>query len=305
MVRYILTICLVLSVASCSGGRYSSVSKEGYFKIGKPYQIENTWYYPEENTSYVELGKASWYGPQFHGKLTANGGVFNQYEVTAAHRTLPIPSIVRVDNLENGKSLIVKVNDRGPYAKGRIIDLSRRSAELLGTINRGVAQVRVTYLPKETEALYQQLGITRAQRQKERIKVAELKRAHQKLYAPVVQGIAVKPIEVTSQDIVQPTVTSTEEETVTTVTPAAIQTSDPISQAGVFIQAGAFGHKKNAEALAQRLLTFGAAMVSPLKMNEAILYRVRLGPFKNQLDAESVLTHLASNGFSDATLVID
>ncbi|MBY0431887.1 MAG: septal ring lytic transglycosylase RlpA family protein, partial [Rhodospirillales bacterium] len=95
------------------------------YKVGKPYQIKGVWYYPSEDYSYDETGIASWYGPDFHGQYTANGEIFDQNNVSAAHRTLPMPSFVRVTNLDNGRELVVRVNDRGPFAHGRILDLSR------------------------------------------------------------------------------------------------------------------------------------------------------------------------------------
>lgn len=122
----------------------------GHFKVGNPYVIMGKRYIPEETYSLTETGIASWYGPQFHGKKTANGEIFDMYELTAAHRTLQMPSLVRVTNLENGRSLIVRVNDRGPFARGRIIDLSKRSAELLGMKNQGTAKVRVQVLGPES-----------------------------------------------------------------------------------------------------------------------------------------------------------
>jgi len=95
----------------------------GVYKVGNPYQIDNVWYYPHEQPDYDETGIASWYGPTFYGKSTANGETYDGNALTAAHRTLPMPVNVRVTNLDNGKSIIVRVNDRGPYARGRIIDL--------------------------------------------------------------------------------------------------------------------------------------------------------------------------------------
>lgn len=112
-------------------------------KIGKPYQVFGVTYYPEDDRGYDQTGIASWYGPTFHDKATANGEIYNQNDVTAAHKTLPMPSWVEVTNLDNGKSLVVRINDRGPFVDGRIIDLSRRSAELLGVDRPGLARVRV------------------------------------------------------------------------------------------------------------------------------------------------------------------
>jgi rare lipoprotein A len=116
---------------------------QGNYKIGRPYQIDGVWYSPREDWSYDETGIASWYGEQFHGRNTADGEIFDLNSLTAAHRTLPMPVVVRVTNLDNGRSIKLRVNDRGPYARGRIIDVSRRAAQLLGFEGQGTAKVRV------------------------------------------------------------------------------------------------------------------------------------------------------------------
>lgn len=140
-------------------GEYSQRSifsaKGSSYKIGKPYKIRGQWYYPAEDYGYSEVGTASWYGEDFHAKYTANGEVYNMHTLTAAHRTLPLPSIVRVTNLENGRSLVLRVNDRGPFAKNRIIDISKRGAQLLGFQNKGTAKVRVEIMAEESKDLKQ------------------------------------------------------------------------------------------------------------------------------------------------------
>ena len=120
----------------------------GTYRVGKPYSVAGRMYIPEENRGYREEGMASWYGDDFHGRLTANGEVFDMASLTAAHPTLPIPSYARVTNLSNGKSLIVRVNDRGPYHGNRLIDVSNRAAELLEFKGNGVARVRVEYVAR-------------------------------------------------------------------------------------------------------------------------------------------------------------
>jgi rare lipoprotein A len=120
--------------------------KGGIYKVGNPYVINGVTYVPHEDPDYSETGIASWYGPQFHGARTANGEIFDMELVSAAHRTLPMPSLVRVTNLENGRSMVVRLNDRGPYARGRIIDMSKKAAELLGFQGAGTARVRVEYV---------------------------------------------------------------------------------------------------------------------------------------------------------------
>jgi rare lipoprotein A len=118
----------------------------GTYRIGKPYVVAGRMYVPEEDTNYRADGLASWYGDDFHGRLTANGEVFDMTSLTAAHPTLPMPSYARVTNLSNGKSLIVRVNDRGPYHGNRLIDVSNKAAELLEFKGNGVAKVRVEYV---------------------------------------------------------------------------------------------------------------------------------------------------------------
>ncbi len=132
---------------------------QGHYKVGNKYKIMGQTYYPREYDSLQEEGIASWYGPKFHGKLTANGEIFNMNDITAAHRTLPLPSVVRVTNLSNNRSAIVRVNDRGPFTHDRVIDLSKKSAEILGIIKEGTASVRVELLKDETKDMLKKLGL--------------------------------------------------------------------------------------------------------------------------------------------------
>ena len=118
----------------------------GRDQLGKPYKVKGKWYKPKEDPDYVKVGAASWYGDAFHGRLTANGEVYDMTHLTAAHPTMPLPSYARVTNTNNGHSVIVRVNDRGPYANDRVIDLSKRAAELLDYQHAGVAKVKVEYI---------------------------------------------------------------------------------------------------------------------------------------------------------------
>lgn len=131
----------------------------GYYKVGQPYKVDGKTYYPSEVKSYKATGLASWYGEDFHNRKTANGETYNMYDMTAAHKTLPLPSVVRVTNLENGRSVVVRVNDRGPFKKNRVIDLSRRAAEELDIIGSGLAKVKVEYLRKESEQMLKDFGL--------------------------------------------------------------------------------------------------------------------------------------------------
>lgn len=129
----------------------------GYYKVGNPYQVAGVWYYPKEDFGYKEIGVASWYGPDFHNGITANGELYDMHGLTAAHRTLPLPSIARITNLQNGRSLVLRINDRGPFVNNRVIDVSMRAAQLLGFKDQGTTQVQVEILPEESRALRDEL----------------------------------------------------------------------------------------------------------------------------------------------------
>jgi len=170
MARGVLAVAACLVLANCaSSGKFASrvdpkygVSSSprvvafgepvpkggGTYRVGKPYTVGGRVYVPEEDVNYREEGLASWYGDDFHGRLTANGEVFDMESLTAAHPTLPMPCYARVTNLGNGKSLIVRVNDRGPYHGNRLIDVSNKAAELLEFKGNGVARVRVEYVAR-------------------------------------------------------------------------------------------------------------------------------------------------------------
>lgn len=119
----------------------------GTYRVGKPYQVRGKWYYPEDRAGYKARGTASWYGDDFHGRKTANGEIYNMYALSAAHPTLPMPSYARVKNLQNGRSVVVRINDRGPYHSDRVIDLSKRAANILGV--KGLGNVEVSYLGRK------------------------------------------------------------------------------------------------------------------------------------------------------------
>jgi rare lipoprotein A (peptidoglycan hydrolase) len=135
----------------------------GYYKVGQPYEIQGVSYIPEEYEEFEETGIASWYGSEFDGKMTANGEIFDLNVVSAAHPTLPLPSLVRVTNLSNNKSIIVRVNDRGPFVGDRIIDLSEKGAEILGFKEQGKTEVKIQLLRNETDKMLFDIGYIKAQ----------------------------------------------------------------------------------------------------------------------------------------------
>jgi rare lipoprotein A len=117
----------------------------GSYKVGEPYQIDGRWYLPQQDPAYDRVGFASYYAEDFHGRRTSNGEIFDMWALSAAHPTLPLPSLAYVTNLENGRTLLVRINDRGPYVNDRVIDLSRATARYLGVERPGLARVRVRY----------------------------------------------------------------------------------------------------------------------------------------------------------------
>ena len=145
-----ISLIFFLIISSCApSNKNFSIKKSpfsgGEYKVGKPYQIEGKTFYPKESFDYLESGVASWYGPNFDGRKTANGEIFNMNLLTAAHKTLQLPSLVKVTNIENNRSLILRVNDRGPFVKNRIIDVSKKAASILGFQKHGTANVIVEY----------------------------------------------------------------------------------------------------------------------------------------------------------------
>jgi rare lipoprotein A len=143
-----LAVVLVLGalLTGCGGGPRPATGEGGHYKLGRPYEINGRWYEPAFDPRYHARGVASWYGEPFHGRKTANGERFDKNRLSAAHTTLPLPSLVEVTNLENGESLVLRVNDRGPFVGDRLIDLSEAAAEELGFKRNGLAEVEVRFI---------------------------------------------------------------------------------------------------------------------------------------------------------------
>lgn len=274
----------------------STPKPSAIYKVGDPYQIGGTWYYPHEQPDYDETGVASWYGPGFYGKTTANGEIYDAGDLTAAHRTLPMPVNVRVTNLENGKSMVLRVNDRGPFAKGRIIDVSEHAAQMLGFHQQGVTKVRVTYIgvadingvPADTtpanvasaaraapQSVVQEGGLDALPG----VKVSSSRKTVEK---PVAQAAPPPPM-----------------------THALGQVSnEPVpSVTHLYVQVGAFANHENARRL---MLKLGVgAKIYPVQQGNTTLYRLRLGPFDLDTDAEAALNQVMARGSQDAKIVVD
>jgi rare lipoprotein A len=284
--------------------KVSVPANAGVYRVGNPYQIAGTWYYPREQPDYDETGVASWYGPGFYGNLTADGEIYTAQDLTAAHRTLPMPVNVRVTNLDNGQSLILRVNDRGPFAKGRIIDVSERAAKLLGFSNQGTARVRVQYVARADlpSGKQQPFGAGAP---------PEVATAAKAAPAAGVEVGALAAIPGTNQAPVKPVASMP-----TASAPLLQAGRDPgalpngqVSRVAVppvtrlFVQLGAFGNYQNAARLAARF--GGDVKISAIQRNGQTLYRVRTGPFDKTDDADAALTRLLNQGANDAQVVVD
>ena len=277
---------------------------QGHYKVGNPYQIKGVWYYPKVNDSYDETGIASWYGPNFHAKKTANGEIFDQNAVSAAHKTLPLPSIVRVTNLDNGRSVVVRVNDRGPYAKSRIIDMSKRASELLGFKDQGTARVRVQILPEESRKVAAQMrGGRQLAKADSPIKVDSMPKplvTAEPLALP--EGAVRAPLTPGSALV---TVATSGSETLATSARVGDISQTAVSPTDVFVQAGAFSSYDNANRVRATLSDIGPVRVSQVLVGGRDIFRVRVGPIADLTQADAVLGKMIDAGYAGSRVIID
>lgn len=270
--------CLLL-VAACASQQRSTPPAEPHYKVGEPYAIKGETYYPREDYSYDETGIASWYGQDFHGGRTANGEIFNKDELTAAHKTLPLPTLARVTNLDNGKSIVVRINDRGPFSGARLIDLSQRAAQLLGFEQQGTAKVRVQVLADESKAIADAMRHYGASTP---VTVASGEQA------PAMQTAALQPVETQTLAPIQTTPAVHEQLVATKPVQEVVQL--PVTGLHqIYVQAGAFTKLENATRLQQTLSSYGKVTVSDVRINGTLFHRVRVGPIKDVAGADAAL----------------
>ena len=273
---------------------------QGGYKIGKPYQIENVWYYPAEDYDYDETGIASWYGTEFHGRPTANGEVFDMNDISAAHRTLPMPSLVRVTNLDNGRSMLVRVNDRGPFARGRIIDLSRRAAQLLGMDRTGTAKVRVQILADDSRQLAA-IARNRTPGQQD-MKVAAAPPGNVTVEELPPAGVPAANVPATAARPARDTI-----EVASLAEPQFSQevATVPVRPANIFVQAGAFSNPTNAQRLSTALSNIAPAKVERANVGKTVFYRVRVGPAASVEEADRILERVTAAGYPEARMIVE
>lgn len=336
LARFAGLAALLASLAACGssgskgGGGGASVTQRGTYKVGKPYKIDGTTYTPREEFNYTETGVASWYGPGFHTKATANGERYDQSDRTAAHRTLQMPAIVRVTNLENGMSTVVRINDRGPFARNRIIDLSRTAAQELDIIRAGTARVRVEQLPQESMAV-KDVALGGGGPDEQHQALAAL--ASGQRSAPAAVPAAVPPPPPVAVAAVQPEpapppppppqpmtpaqagwggappprsapvhVAATPP---AAATPVAAASAPGVHASGFYIQVGAFSTPENAERQRSAVRSYGTTEVTHGATSGREVYRVRLGPYTTSDAAGIVADRLKRSGYGDARVIAD
>jgi peptidoglycan lytic transglycosylase len=268
----------------------------GFYQIGAPYQVAGLVYTPREDPGYDRIGTASWYGEMFHGRRTANGEIYDMDRLSAAHPTLPLPVYVRVTNLDNGRSIVVRVNDRGPYASDRIIDLSRRSAEMLDFRDHGTATVRVKYLrraPLNGDDSYEQAYLAGQSWARVASNGKTPALAAQNLPAEnpenyVLPWQAAKPQPVAALQI-------------TGSVPAGAK---PVAKAtGLIVQAGTFKSKDNAERARSVLSSIAPVDVASVAVRQDQYFCVRMGPFPDLNEAKAALAKVTMAGYPGAVVV--
>lgn len=295
-------LAVALSLGACARkATPPSISGPPVAATLRPYQINGVWYYPKVEWDYDQTGIASWYGDPFHGRKTAIGETYDMNELTAAHKTLQLPTYARVTNLENGRSVVVKVNDRGPYVNNRIIDLSRGAAQLLGFEQRGVAKVRVQVVDAAGRTGTATVP-TPVISESERRAVTS---------APVGTVTATPlppPGGARGQTGVAPAAAAAVPTPMLTASlpdPPVRVTQVPVRPSGVYIQAGAFLDPGNAERLRVRLARYGRAFVARAAIDGQLFYRVRIGPLAQVDDADRILDQLIAGGETSARIIVE
>lgn len=290
---------------------------KGNFKVGNTYKVKGKRYTPKETYSFTQTGIASWYGPNFHGKLTANGEIYNQNDITAAHKTLQMPSIVRVTNLENGKSIIVRVNDRGPFAHNRIIDLSSRSADLLDIKRKGTAKVRIEVLPDESREVARmakagqptrgmEIAYNKGQKAHKAVQTAGLTPEYQPRLTQKVK--APPPSTYQAASYTPPQTITPHASGMYTTKPVAVENlvkTYAVQPSNIYVQTASFSNKVSAERFASTLQRYGSTKIREIAINGRNYYRVKLGPLNDVAHADSMLSTLIADGYNDALIVVD
>jgi rare lipoprotein A len=303
-----LCLGLALLAAGCSyrdsGAPGATGTPYRPYLVGQPYTISGKTYYPKEDFDYDRTGIASWYGSDFHGRRTANGETYDMNAMTAAHTTLPMPTIVRVTNLENGRSVTLRVNDRGPFVDDRIIDLSRAAADALGMRDKGIARVRVQVVKEAS---------LRLKREAER-RVAEYETRPPETVEYVPPPAPVRSYELPRQEAAAPTRPpgpprqlhrEPDPRGLGGLAPGGRTPGPPGATGRYYVQAGSFTERDRAERVRASLADLGPARISEVWVGDSLYFRVRVGPLGDPEMSDRVRGRMIQRGYADARVVTD
>ena len=254
------------------------------YKIGKKYNVGGKYYYPKKDLYYNKTGIASWYGPKFHGKLTANGEIYNQYALTAAHKTLPLPSAVKVTNLKNKKSIVLRINDRGPFVNDRIIDLSSKAADILDLKREGTGLVRVQIL-KDKSLYLEKLAKLGAFPEVTDLKEAELPNV------TIPNKVAVEIKDTKNKKIVSKKIN--------------YNLKNLNKEYKIFIKLASFSSKKNAEIMKKKVSYINKVKIYKIFKSNKVLFQVKAGPFSSVEKVDELHSLLLKKGMQGAKIIIE
>ena len=254
------------------------------YKIGKKYNVGGRYYYPKKDLYYNKTGIASWYGPKFHGKLTANGEIYNQYALTAAHKTLPLPSAVKVTNLKNNKSIVLRINDRGPFVNDRIIDLSSKAADILDLKREGTGLVRVQILREKS------LYLEKLAKQGSFPEINDLKETELPNIT-IPSKVAVKIKDTKNQKIVKKKIN--------------YNLKNLNKEYKIYIKLASFSSKENAEIMKKKVSYIDKVKIYKIYKLNKTLYQVKAGPFLSVEKVDQLHSLLLQKGMQGAKIIIE
>ena len=280
-----------IEVAANLGKKYlipkdeRTITAKPIYKIGNKYIVKGKFYYPKKDLSYNKTGIASWYGPKFHGKLTANGEIYNQNALTAAHKTLPMPSAVKVTNLQNNKSIILRINDRGPFANNRIIDLSSKAADILDLKRNGTGLVKVVII-KEKSIVLEKL-------------------AKKGSFPEIIDLPKEEVPNVNTPKITSVKIDSTKEGKRTFRKKIKYNLNDLKKEYKIYIQLASFTSPQNAKLMKEKISYVDKVEIyKKVRMNKTF-YQVKAGPFTNVKKVDELHSLLLQKGMQGAKIIIE
>ena len=297
--RNIFFIILLILIKGCTssvevaanlGKKYlipkeeKKIKQKPIYKIGKKYNVGGKYYYPKKDLYYNKTGIASWYGPKFHGKLTANGEIYNQYALTAAHKTLPLPSAVKVTNLKNNKSIVLRINDRGPFVNDRIIDLSSKAADILDLKREGTGLVRVQILREKS------LYLEKLAKQGSFPEINDLKETELPNIT-IPDKVVVKIKDTKSKKIVTKKIN--------------YNLKNLNKEYKIYIKLASFSSKKNAEIMKKKVSYIDKVKIYKIYKLNKTLYQVKAGPFLSVEKVDQLHSLLLQKGMQGAKIIIE